>query len=324
MSRSKLKDIKIRMADNITINIVDQVGRIDAVLAKETLPYSRTTLSDWLLEGNVLVNGTQVKRSYKVSSGDVVTITPPEIKDTEILAENIPLDIVYEDDDLLVVNKPQGMVVHPAAGHTTGTLVNALMYHSPLSTINGEFRPGIVHRIDRDTSGLLMVAKNDIAHQSLSAQLKAHKNQRIYIALVRGEFQEDTGTISAPLARHKVDRKKQAVTEGGREAITHFQVLKRFVGYTLLQVRLETGRTHQIRVHMTYIGHPIVGDPVYGNAQKLPNVSLNGQLLHAKTLSLTQPTTGEQLTFDSVLPDYFDQALATLTPIIRKDENNGK
>jgi len=158
----------------------------------------------------------------------------------------------------------------------------------------------------------------------LSAQLKAHKNQRIYIALVRGEFQEDTGTISAPLARHKVDRKKQAVTEGGRDAITHFQVLKRFVGYTLLQVRLETGRTHQIRVHMTYIGHPIVGDPVYGNAQKLPNISLNGQLLHAKTLSLTQPTTGEQLKFDSVLPDYFDQALATLTPIIRKDENNGK
>lgn len=303
------------MTDAITINITDQTGRIDAILANENLPYSRTVLASWIQSGEVLVNGQRVKRSYQVGSGDVIRILPPAVQTTEIVPEAIPLDVIYEDDDLLVVNKPQGMVVHPAAGHTSGTLVNALLHHAPLSTINGEFRPGIVHRIDRDTSGLLMVAKNDQAHQALSAQLKAHKNERIYYALVRGEFEENSGTVNAPIARHPVDRKKQAIQENGREAVTHFEVITRYVGYTLLKVRLETGRTHQIRVHMTYIGHPIVGDPVYGSAQKLPGVSLAGQLLHAKTLSLTQPTTGENLTFDSPLPDNFERALATLTPI---------
>ena len=303
------------MTDAITINITDQTGRIDAILANENLPYSRTVLASWIQSGEVLVNGQRVKRSYQVVSGDVIYILPPAVQTTEIVPEAIPLDVIYEDDDLLVVNKPQGMVVHPAAGHTSGTLVNALLHHAPLSTINGEFRPGIVHRIDRDTSGLLMVAKNDQAHQALSAQLKAHKNERIYYALVRGEFEENSGTVNAPIARHPVDRKKQAIQENGREAVTHFEVITRYVGYTLLKVRLETGRTHQIRVHMTYIGHPIVGDPVYGSAQKLPGVSLAGQLLHAKTLSLTQPTTGENLTFDSSLPDNFERALATLTPI---------
>ncbi|KAA8381279.1 RluA family pseudouridine synthase [Leuconostoc carnosum] len=304
------------MAEKITINIKEQQGRLDAILAKEDIPYSRTVLADWIQDGAVLVNQKKVKRSYKVVSGDTVTLTPPEVQNTAIVAEDIPLSIVYEDNDLIVVNKPQGMVVHPAAGHTSGTLVNALLYHAPLSTINGEFRPGIVHRIDRDTSGLLMVAKNDEAHQALSAQLKDHKNQRIYYALVRGEFTEESGTINAPIARHKVDRKKQAVQSGGREAITHFEVLKRYVGYTLLKVQLETGRTHQIRVHMTYIGHPVVGDPVYGSAQKLPGVNLEGQLLHAKTLSLIQPKTHEELTFNSPLPAYFEAALDTLTPII--------
>lgn len=303
------------MTDAITINITDQTGRIDAILANENLSYSRTVLASWIQSGEVLVNGQRVKRSYQVVSGDVIHILPPAVQTTEIVPEAIPLDVIYEDDDLLVVNKPQGMVVHPAAGHTSGTLVNALLHHAPLSTINGEFRPGIVHRIDRDTSGLLMVAKNDQSHQALSAQLKAHKNERIYYALVRGEFEENSGTVNAPIARHPVDRKKQAIQENGREAVTHFEVITRYVGYTLLKVRLETGRTHQIRVHMTYIGHPIVGDPVYGSAQKLPGVSLAGQLLHAKTLSLTQPTTGENLTFDSPLPDNFERALATLTPI---------
>lgn len=297
------------------IIIEQQQGRIDAVLAKENLGYSRSKITDWLNNGQILVNQKKVKQSYKVNKGDIIVITPPKVQATTIEPEAIPLNIVYEDDDLLVVNKPQGMVVHPSAGHSSGTLVNALLQHAPLSTINGEFRPGIVHRIDRDTSGLLMVAKNDTAHQALSAQLKAHKNQRIYYALVRGEFKENSGTVNAPIARHKIDRKKQAIVSDGKPAVTHFEVVQRYVGYTLLKVRLETGRTHQIRVHMTYIGHPIVGDPVYGNAPKMPNVTLHGQLLHAKTLSLMQPTTQAELTFDSPLPVYFQQALDTLTPL---------
>jgi 23S rRNA pseudouridine1911/1915/1917 synthase len=302
---------------NVTIQ-TGQAGRLDAVLSQQDLPYSRTTLANWIQAGRVQVNGKTAKRSYKVTPGDQVTIHPiEEPVATSLTPENIPLDIVYEDDDVLVVNKPQGMVVHPAAGHATGTLVNALLHHSPLSTINGEFRPGIVHRIDRDTSGLLMVAKNDAAHQSLSEQLKAHKNDRVYYALVHGEFTENDGIIKAPIARHPVDRKKQAVVAGGKEAITHFKVMKRFVGYTLLEVRLETGRTHQIRVHMAYINHPVAGDPVYGRKEPF---ATNGQLLHAQSLSLTQPTTGETLRFEQPLPAYFETILTTLTPLQGEDK----
>ncbi|MBC9118927.1 RluA family pseudouridine synthase [Fructobacillus fructosus] len=294
----------------LTIN--DGGKRIDAALASAGLEHSRSTLASWIKDGQVLVNGQPVKSSYKVKSGDKIRITVPDTKSVAIQPENIPLDIVYEDDDLLVVNKEQGMVVHPAAGHAGGTLVNALLFHAPLSSINGEFRPGIVHRIDRDTSGLLMVAKNDRAHQALAAELKAHKTERYYYALVKGEFKEDHGTVDAPIGRHPKDRKKQAVVAGGREAVTHFEVLGRFHGYTLLRLALETGRTHQIRVHMQYIGHPVVGDATYGHQQELLGISLKGQLLHAKTLVLTQPTTGEKMTFDSPLPSSFERVLKAL------------
>ncbi|MCK8638277.1 RluA family pseudouridine synthase [Fructobacillus fructosus] len=294
----------------LTIN--DGGKRIDAALASAGLEHSRSTLASWIKDGQVLVNGQPVKSSYKVKSGDKIRITVPDTKSVAIQPENIPLDIVYEDDDLLVVNKEQGMVVHPAAGHAGGTLVNALLFHAPLSSINGEFRPGIVHRIDRDTSGLLMVAKNDRAHQALAAELKAHKTERYYYALVKGEFKEDHGTVDAPIGRHPKDRKKQAVVAGGREAVTHLEVLERFHGYTLLRLALETGRTHQIRVHMQYIGHPVVGDATYGHQQELLGISLKGQLLHAKTLVLTQPTTGEKMTFDSPLPSSFERVLKAL------------
>lgn len=300
------------MPKTTELTIKDGGKRIDAALASAGLEHSRSTLASWIKDGQVLVNGQPVKSSYKVKSGDKIRITVPDTKSVAIQPENIPLDIVYEDDDLLVVNKEQGMVVHPAAGHAGGTLVNALLFHAPLSSINGEFRPGIVHRIDRDTSGLLMVAKNDRAHQALAAELKAHKTERYYYALVKGEFKEDHGTVDAPIGRHPKDRKKQAVVAGGREAVTHFEVLERFHGYTLLRLALETGRTHQIRVHMQYIGHPVVGDATYGHQQELLGISLKGQLLHAKTLVLTQPTTGEKMTFDSPLPSSFERVLKAL------------
>ncbi|MBS9338303.1 RluA family pseudouridine synthase [Fructobacillus sp. M2-14] len=298
------------MAETIELTIKEDGKRIDAALAESGLEQSRSTIAAWIKDGLVEVNGSPVKRSYKPKEGDKVAIHVPDTKEVEKLeAENIPLDVVYEDDDLIVVNKPQGMVVHPAAGHATGTLVNALLYHAPLSTINGEFRPGIVHRIDRDTSGLLMVAKNDKAHKALAAELKEHKTERYYYALVKGEFKENNGTVDAPIDRHPKDRKKQAVVAGGREAVTHFEVVERYMGCTLLKLQLETGRTHQIRVHMQYIGHPVVGDPTYGHQAEIAGIRLKGQLLHAKTLVLTQPTTGKRLTFDSELPKIFKQVL---------------
>ncbi len=284
-------------------------GRLDKVLAGRLTQFSRSKLQRWISNGLVLVNGQQVADKYKVKIGDQVVVTPEGPHPIDLKPEDIPLDIVYEDDDVLVVNKPQGMVVHPAPGHPDHTLVNALMYHSPLSTINGEFRPGIVHRIDKDTSGLLMVAKNDRAHQSLAAQLKAKTTKREYIALVHGRIKEEKGTIDAPLGRSRKDRKKQAIVANGRHAVTHFKVLERYRNYTLIKCRLETGRTHQIRVHLASIGHPLAGDPLYGPRKTLPG---RGQYLHARLLGFVHPTTGKEMVFTSPLPAYFQQMIANL------------
>lgn len=295
------------MTDELKLTIDSAMtGRIDKELAHHLTDISRSQLQKWIEDGNVTVNGEKVKPKYKLVVGDRVVVQPEKPQKIDLEPENIPLDIVYEDDDVIVVNKPQGMVVHPAPGHPNHTLVNALLYHSPLSTINGEFRPGIVHRIDKDTSGLLMIAKNDLAHRSLAAQLKAKTNEREYVALVHGVIKEERGTIDAPLGRSKKDRKKQAVVEDGRHAVTHFKVLERFQHYTLVSCRLETGRTHQIRVHMKYIGHPLAGDPLYGPRKTLPG---NGQYLHARLLGFKHPRTGKQMTFTSPLPEYFQKMI---------------
>ena len=298
------------MADTLKLTVDDTLtGRIDKVFAHQFNQFSRSHLQKWIVDGNVRVNGQPVKPKYKLAVGDQVVIEPEAPQKVDLTPEKIPLDIVYEDDDVIVVNKPQGMVVHPAPGHPDHTLVNALLYHSPLSTINGEFRPGIVHRIDKDTSGLLMVAKNDLAHRSLAAQLKAKTNQREYVALVHGVIKQDAGTIDAPIGRSKKDRKKQAVVSDGRHAVTHFKVLRRFRHYTLVSCRLETGRTHQIRVHMKSIGHPLAGDPLYGPRKTLPG---RGQYLHARLLGFKHPRTGKDLVFTAPLPEYFQQMLDKL------------
>lgn len=296
------KELSLSIDDGLT-------GRIDKVLGHHFSQFSRSHLQKWIADGNVKVNGAAVKPKYKLKVGDQVTIEPEAPQKIDLEPEKIPLDIVYEDDDVLVVNKPQGMVVHPAPGHPNHTLVNALLYHSPLSTINGEFRPGIVHRIDKDTSGLLMVAKNDMAHRSLAAQLKAKTNKREYVALVHGVIKQDQGTIDAPIGRSRKDRKKQAIVSDGRHAVTHFKVLKRYRHYTLVSCRLETGRTHQIRVHMKSIGHPLAGDPLYGPRKTLPG---NGQYLHARELGFKHPRTGKELLFTAPLPDYFQKMLDKL------------
>lgn len=295
----------------------DLTGRIDKVLGHFLSDVSRSQLQKWIEDGHVTVNGQFVKTKYKLQVGDMVRIIPEEPQTIDLEPENIPLDIVYEDDDVIVVNKPAGMVVHPAPGHPSHTLVNALLYHSPLSTINGKFRPGIVHRIDKDTSGLLMVAKNDLAHRSLAAQLKSKTNQRGYVALVHGVIKEEQGTIDAPLGRSKKDRKKQAVVLDGRHAVTHFKVLKRYQHYTLVKCRLETGRTHQIRVHMAYIGHPLAGDPLYGPRKTLAGP---GQYLHAGLLGFRHPRSGQEMTFTAPLPDYFTKMLEHLDKTDRRDE----
>lgn len=286
-----------------------QSGRLDKVCSELFSDYSRSQIKQLLDGGNITVNGKNEKAKYKVKTGDVIRLEEPETKTLELRPENIPLDIVYEDDDVIVVNKPQGMVVHPAPGHDEHTLVNALLYHCPLSTINGTFRPGIVHRIDKDTSGLLMVAKNDKAHRSLAKQLKDKKNIREYVALVHGRIAEDEGTINAPIGRSLKDRKKQAVIKDGRNAVTHFEVLKRYRDYTLVKCILETGRTHQIRVHMKYIGHPLVGDPLYGPKKTIKG---NGQFLHAGKLGFVHPTTGKLLVFEAPLPEIFQECLERL------------
>ena len=273
---------------------------------------SRNRACELLEEGLVLVNGTKATKKTKLKIGDRVEITLPDPVEYEALPQDIPLDIVYEDDSLLVVNKPKGMVVHPAAGNYTDTLVNALLFHckDSLSGINGVMRPGIVHRIDKNTSGLLMVAKNDNSHNFLAEQIKEHSFKREYEAVVYGNVKNDSGTVNAPIARHPVKRKQMAVAVGGREAVTHYEVLERFEGFTHLRLKLETGRTHQIRVHMAYMGHPVAGDDVYGPKKVI--TSLNGQCLHAKVLGFIHPDTKEYMEFDSQLPEYFKGFLKKL------------
>lgn len=290
--------------------IITQAGlRLDKALAELT-DLSRTQANEQIKQGKVLVNQQVAKAKYVVKVGDQISYEQPEEEILEYLPENIPLEIIYQDDDVAVVNKPQGMVVHPSAGHTSGTLVNALLYHiKDLSGINGVVRPGIVHRIDKDTSGLLMIAKNDKAHQALAQELKAKKSLRQYWALVHGHLPNDRGVIEAPIGRSDKDRKKQAVTAKGKPAVTRFHVLERFGDYTLLELTLETGRTHQIRVHMAYIGHPLAGDPLYGPRHTLAG---QGQFLHAKTLGFTHPRTGEQLLFNADLPSLFQDTLRRL------------
>lgn len=284
-------------------------ARLDKALADLT-ELSRAQANESIKAGEVLVNGKAVKAKYAVKEGDVISYQVPEEEVLEYVAEDIPLDIVYEDEDVAVVNKPQGMVVHPSAGHSTGTLVNALMYHiKDLSSINGVVRPGIVHRIDKDTSGLLMIAKNDKAHNALASELKDQKSLRKYLAIVHGNLPNDRGIIEAPIGRSDKDRKKQAVTAKGKPALTRFHVLERFGDYTLVELTLETGRTHQIRVHMAYIGHPVAGDPAYGPRKTLKG---NGQFLHAQTLGFTHPRTGELVQFTAEAPAIFQETLEQL------------
>ncbi|MGT2811598.1 RluA family pseudouridine synthase [Streptococcus minor] len=283
--------------------------RLDKALADLT-ELSRTVASEQIKLGQVLVNGQVRKAKYTVQTGDIISYQIPEVEEIHYVAEDIPLDIVYEDADVAVVNKPQGMVVHPSAGHTSGTLVNALLYHiKDLSGINGVLRPGIVHRIDKDTSGLLMIAKNDQAHATLAGELKSKKSLRKYLAIVHGHLPNDRGVIEAPIGRSEKDRKKQAVTGKGKEAVTRFQVLERFGDYSLIELTLETGRTHQIRVHMAYIGHPVAGDPVYGPKKTLKG---HGQFLHAQTLGFTHPKTGELVRFTAQPPTIFLETLQKL------------
>ena len=288
--------------------------RIDLLLSTNLEGTSRSFIQKLFEKGNIKVNGELcTSKKYKVSENDMVEITIPEPEMLTVEAENIPIDIVYEDDDVLIVNKPKGMVVHPAVGNYTGTLVNAIMYHcgDRLSSINGVIRPGIVHRIDKDTSGLLMIAKNDKAHESLSAQLAEHSITRKYIALVYDNIKEDEGTVDAPIGRDPKNRLRQAVTDlNSKRAVTHYKVLERFGKYTLIRAQLETGRTHQIRVHMSYIKHPLVGDLVYG--PKKQSIAVEGQMLHAKILGFVHPSTGEYMEFDSELPEYFEEILRKL------------
>ncbi|MFI3614991.1 RluA family pseudouridine synthase [Streptococcus uberis] len=284
-------------------------ARLDKALADLT-DLSRSQANDEIKKGTVLVNGEPVKAKYTVKEGDIISYQLPEEEILDYEAEDIPIDIVYEDEDLAIINKAQGMVVHPSAGHSSGTLVNALLYYiKDLSTINGVVRPGIVHRIDKDTSGLLMIAKNDKAHHILADELKAKKSLRKYLAIVHGNLPNDRGMIEAPIGRSEKDRKKQAVTAKGKDAITRFQVVERFGDFTLVELSLETGRTHQIRVHMAYIGHPVAGDPLYGPRKTLAG---NGQFLHAQTLGFTHPSTGEMVTFTAEPPIIFRQTLEKL------------
>jgi len=306
--------------EKIEIEITEEHkgSRIDKALSAVNPEWSRTQIQAWLKDSLVLVSGIQVKPNYKVRLGDIVTVEEPELEELDMIAEDLDLDIVYEDKDVLVVNKARGMVVHPAPGHPSGTVVNGLMHHcTDLSGINGVVRPGIVHRIDKDTSGLLMVAKNDKAHVSLVDQLVNRTVTRVYTALVHGHIPHDNGTIDAPIGRDSRERQNMAIVDKGRHAVTHFKVIERFGDYTLVECKLETGRTHQIRVHMKYIGYPLVGDPKYGPKKTL---EFNGQVLHAGTLGFDHPVTGEYLEFNSPLPEDFEKLVEEVRKSVDKTE----
>lgn len=293
---------------------IEAGNRIDKVLCKKYPDTSRAHFQKLINENMVSVNGVAVKSNYKLRAGDEITVEFMEPVEPDIVAENIPIDIVYEDEDVILVNKPKGMVVHPAPGHYSGTLVNALMYHCKdrLSGINGVLRPGIVHRIDRDTTGIIIACKNDFAHNAIAEQLKEHSITRKYHAIVYNNFNEDEGVVDAPIGRHPIDRKKMAINhKNGKNAVTHYRVLKRLKGYSYVECELETGRTHQIRVHMTSINHPLLGDSVYGPA-KCP-FTLEGQTLHAKVLGFVHPRTGKYMEFDTELPEYFNKLLNVLS-----------
>ena len=291
--------------------------RIDRFLSEQLPEHSRSYIQKLIKDGQVSIEGKAVKSNYKITGSEEIALLIPDQVIPDILPEDIPLDILYEDQDLIVINKPKGMVVHPAAGHYSGTLVNALMYHckDDLSGINGVMRPGIVHRIDRNTTGSLLVCKNDFAHNAIAEQLKVHSITRWYRAIVHGNLKDDQGTVDAPIGRHPIDRKKMAIEpRNGRDAITHYHVLERFGNYTYIECQLETGRTHQIRVHMSSIHHPIVGDDVYGPA-KCPFSGLQGQTLHAQVLGFIHPRTGEYMEFSAPLPEYFENLLTKLRSI---------
>lgn len=299
-----------------TVTPGDTGKRLDILLPQLFPPLTRSQAQKLISEGNVQVNGQKVKASFRVAEGETISEVMPEPRELAVSAEAIPLNILYEDVDVIVINKPRGMVVHPAAGNYTGTLVNALLHHChDFGGINNTLRPGIVHRLDKDTTGVLMVAKNDLAQAGLTAQIKQRTVKRLYLALVHGGIKENTGCIDAPIGRHPGDRKKMAVVEGGRRAVTHFRVLERFSHYTLIEARLETGRTHQIRVHFAYIGHPVAGDPVYG--PKRDDLSLSGQALHAQVLGFNHPRTGAYLEFIAPLPD----EMAGVVEQLRQTEN---
>ena len=294
-----------------------QMKRLDSYIAEEKIELSRTTVQRLIEENKILVNGKKTKSSYKVEEGDKISIDVPEAEETQLKAQNIPVQVVYEDNDIIVVNKPKGMVVHPAVGNPDGTLVNAVLAicKESLSGVGGKLRPGIVHRLDKDTSGLLIIAKNDLAHNNMSKQIQDRKVTKKYIALVRGNVGDDSATIDMPIARSTKDRKKMAVDPKGKNAITHFKVSERFGKYTLLEIKIDTGRTHQIRVHMSYIGHPVVGDMVYSNGKN--EFKVEGQMLHAKSLEFDHPITGKKLYLEAPIPEYFENIIKQL-----ENENN--
>lgn len=294
-------------------DLTEKGRRIDAYLSEQLPELTRSAIQLLIQSGQVTIGGTAPKKNYRILGTETIRVEQEEPREVAITPEDIPIHIIYEDDDIIVVDKPRGMVVHPAAGNWSGTLVNALMFHcgDRLSGINGEIRPGIVHRIDKDTSGLLVVAKNDLAHQSLAAQIAAHTARREYQAIVIGKPREEQGTIDKPIARDKKDRKRMAIDAAGRPAVTHYEVLAAYRGYSHMAFRLETGRTHQIRVHMASIGHPIIGDPVYGQPKDRFH-NIGGQCLHAYRLILEHPTTGAIMTFESELPQYFRDILQKL------------